>query len=57
MKNSLTYVPLLLAAFTAHAHEGHGLASASHWHASDAWGFVVAAAAVAVAALWWRGRS
>ena len=35
-------------ASTAWAHEGHGLGS-THWHATDALGFVVAAALVAVA--------
>ena len=33
---------------TASAHEGHGLGN-THWHATDALGFVVAAALVAVA--------
>ena len=46
---------LLLAAGAASAHEGHGLAG-THWHATDAWGFVIGAAVVAAAALWWRGR-
>jgi len=32
----------------AWAHEGHGLGT-THWHATDALGFVVAAALVAVA--------
>ncbi len=32
----------------AFAHDGHGLDS-SHWHATDALGFIVAAALVAVA--------
>lgn len=45
---------LLLLPLLAHAHEGHG-PSGPHWHASDAWGFVVGGVAVA-AALWWRGR-
>jgi hypothetical protein len=31
------------------AHDGHGLGGSTHWHASDALGFVVAAALVAVA--------
>jgi hypothetical protein len=31
------------------AHDGHGLGGSAHWHASDALGFVVAAALVAVA--------
>jgi hypothetical protein len=35
------------------AHEGHGLMG-DHWHASDAWGFVVLAALVGVA--WWSSR-
>jgi len=40
----------LLALWTAsgHAHDGHGL-TGSHWHASDAWGFVTLAVLVAVA--------
>ena len=42
---------------TAAAHEGHGLPGASHWHASDTWGFVMlAAVAAAAAAVWWRNR-
>jgi hypothetical protein len=33
----------------ARAHEGHGMSSAMHFHASDAWGFaMLAAVAVAV---------
>ena len=35
-------------ATAAVAHDGHGLGS-THWHATDALGFVVAAALVAVA--------
>jgi hypothetical protein len=31
------------------AHDGHGLGGSAHWHATDALGFVVAAALVAVA--------
>ncbi len=34
------------------AHEGHGL-HGSHWHASDAWGFVVLGVVVAMV-LWAR---
>ena len=37
----------------AHAHDGHGLGG-SHWHASDALGFV--AVLVVVAAVWWARR-
>jgi hypothetical protein len=36
------------------AHAGHGLPGASHWHASDVFGLVLAVAAVA--GLWWLGR-
>ena len=36
------------------AHEGHGLFG-SHWHATDALGFV-AVAAVVVVAVWWSGK-
>ena len=45
----------LLALWTAsgHAHDGHGL-TGSHWHASDAWGFVALAVLVAVAV--WASR-
>jgi len=31
------------------AHDGHGLGGSAHWHATDAIGFVIAAALVAVA--------
>jgi len=44
----------LLAAGWAAAHEGHGPAN-PHWHASDLFGLVLAAAAVA-GLWWWRGR-
>jgi Co/Zn/Cd efflux system component len=37
----------------AQAHDGHGLGG-SHWHASDALGFV--AVVVVVAAVWWASR-
>lgn len=37
------------------AHEGHGMASASHWHATDALGFIAFGAAV-VLAVWFSGR-
>ena len=46
---------LALAATAARAHDGHGF-DAPHWHATDAWGFVIGAALVGAAALWWRGR-
>ena len=36
-------------ATAAIAHDDHGLGGSAHWHATDALGFVVAAALVAVA--------
>ena len=36
-------------ATVAVAHEGHGLGHSTHWHATDAIGFVIAAALVALA--------
>ena len=44
---SLSLMMAHLAQYTF-AHEGHGLGG-THWHATDALGFVVAAALVAVA--------
>jgi hypothetical protein len=41
------------AALNALAHDGHGL-QGSHWHSTDAWGFVVFGA-MALAA-WFIGR-
>jgi hypothetical protein len=35
----------------AFAHEGHGIEGASHYHATDVWGFV--SIAVAAAVVWW----
>ena len=37
------------------AHEGHGMAGASHYHATDVWGFVIALAVGTV--MWWMGRN
>ena len=40
----------------AFAHEGHGIEGASHYHATDVWGFVTIAVAAAV--VWWfTGRN
>ena len=36
------------------AHEGHGIEGVSHYHATDAWGFLAALAVVA--AMWWMSR-
>ena len=52
MKN-LTTLFIATAAAKAMAHDGHGL-SGSHWHSTDAWGFV-ALGAMALAA-WFIGR-
>ncbi len=50
-----TFLLALLPAF-AQAHEGHGIEGASHYHATDVWGFVVIAIAAAV--VWWfTGRN
>ncbi|WP_290872123.1 hypothetical protein [Aquabacterium sp.] len=51
---SLAALPASLLASTAWAHEGHGLDGFSHWHPTDAWGFV--AMAIVGAALWFGGR-
>ena len=45
----------LLASGAAHAHPGHGLPQAWHWHATDAFGFL-AVAALAALAIWFFGR-
>ncbi len=45
---------LACAALPALAHDGHGLFG-SHWHATDALGFVGAIAAAALALWWTRG--
>jgi hypothetical protein len=38
----------------AFAHEGHGMEGTSHYHATDAWGFLAALAIIV--AMWWMGR-
>ena len=48
MKLKFIFLPLVLAHGAALAHEGHGFQMLSHWHASDALGFVALAAVVAV---------
>lgn len=53
MRTPITTAAALLAATPALAHEGHGLFGA-HWHASDAWGFVLLAALVGLAI--WSSR-
>ena len=46
----LTALALLASTLPALAHDGHGLAG-SHWHASDAFGLLLAGG-VAVLAIW-----
>jgi len=45
---------LALAALPALAHDGHGL-TGGHWHATDAWGLVGLAIALAAAVWLTRG--
>ncbi|MRD46075.1 hypothetical protein GHT07_02205 [Caenimonas koreensis DSM 17982] len=45
---------LITTATNALAHGGHAVEGA-HWHASDAWGFVVVMALAAAAVLFSRG--
>jgi len=53
MKEAIAWLALT-AASSAFAHEGHGLGSGSHWHASDAWGYIALVAVLAFAL--WAGR-
>jgi len=46
---------LCCLAWSANAHEGHGMEGASHYHASDVWGFVVALC-IGLAIWWSNGR-
>ncbi len=46
---------LLLSTSPAWAHEGHGMPGISHWHSSDAFGFVGIAAVVALAVWFSKG--
>ena len=46
--------PMIMWAGAAWAHEGHGMDAtmgATHWHATDTWGFL-AVAALAALAIW-----
>ena len=43
-----------LSSSIALAHDGHGLDGFSHWHSTDAWGFVVMGALGL--AMWMGGR-
>ena len=42
---------LATVAASAHAHPGHPAVHASHWHASDTWGFL-ALGALVLLAIW-----
>ena len=53
MKKLISFLALL--PLFGHAHEGHGIEGASHYHATDVWGFVIALAVGAV--MWWMGRN
>ncbi len=48
--NLLAFFLALATSAPALAHDGHGLAG-SHWHVTDAWGFVALGAGLA-AAIW-----
>ncbi|MEY3461033.1 MAG: hypothetical protein RLZZ03_686 [Pseudomonadota bacterium] len=48
--NQLAFLLVLVACGPALAHDGHGLAG-SHWHVTDAWGFVALGVGLA-AAIW-----
>ena len=52
MKHALSTLAAWMGS-TAFAHEGHGL-SGAHWHATDSWGWL--ALAVAIAAALWTAR-
>jgi hypothetical protein len=54
MQRLISFLPLMLVPVFVQAHEGHGMVSASHYHATDVLGFLAALAVVA--ALWWMGR-
>jgi len=51
--NLLVFCLALVACAPALAHEGHGLAG-SHWHVTDAWGFV--ALGLGLVALIWFSK-
>jgi hypothetical protein len=51
---ALSTALLGLMTTVAHAHEGHGLPSASHWHSTDVIGYVLAACIAG--ALWFTRK-
>jgi hypothetical protein len=46
---------LLLATSAVHAHPGHGAVQESHWHSTDAFGFLMVAV-LAGLAIWLSGK-
>jgi hypothetical protein len=52
---SIAILAMSAGAGAAFGHEGH-LLSGTHWHATDAWGFVALAAMVALA-IWFSNRN
>ncbi len=53
MQRFISLVSLMPA--WAMAHEGHGIEGASHYHATDVWGFLALVGVIAV--IWWMGRN
>ncbi|MEY4435292.1 MAG: hypothetical protein RL175_247 [Pseudomonadota bacterium] len=53
MQRFISLVSLMPA--WAMAHEGHGIEGASHYHATDVWGFLALVGVIAV--MWWMGRN
>ena len=52
MTKLFTSLVLLLAcALPAYSHEGHGIDGASHYHATDVWGFVILICLMVI--VWW----
>ena len=51
----LSFVLALLACTPALAHDGHGLAG-SHWHVTDAWGFVALGLSLGAAIWFSKGK-
>jgi hypothetical protein len=54
MTRLISCLALVVVPVFAHAHEGHGIEGASHYHATDVLGFLAALAVIA--AMWWMGR-
>ncbi len=52
--NFLAVYAISTGSSTVLAHDGHGLAG-THWHATDAWGFVVVGC-LSAAAIWFSRK-